>query len=253
MASLHKKWLLPCLLLLAPLPSLAAAELRIGVADTDAAPIAVLSEDGNTLTGGLARELGMLLAEEMGMKPQFVILARRRVESAVETGKVDIVCNANPDWYSNSSRLNWSREIYPLTERVLSLKNMPAIRQLDDLSGKRIGTQHGYHYPELEYLWSSNRSTRDTEARFDLMFKSLEKRLSDVAIVTEFSYVWWARSHAQEAAAFKLHPLVVSSQPTMCALSSQSPVKLAELNRAVDRLHKNGKLKTMLTHYQAQE
>ncbi|MEN3813019.1 ABC transporter substrate-binding protein, partial [Chromobacterium piscinae] len=91
MASLHKKWLLLCLF-----SSMAQAEpapLRIGVSDTDAAPIAVLSEDGNALTGGLARDLGALLADEMGMKPQFALLARRRVEPSIETGKVDIICN----------------------------------------------------------------------------------------------------------------------------------------------------------------
>ncbi|POZ60855.1 substrate-binding periplasmic protein [Chromobacterium alticapitis] len=251
MPIVNNRWRLLSLALIASAAS--AAPLRIGVADTDAPPIAILSGDGNAITGGLTRDLGGLLAEELGLKPQFVILARKRVEPAIEDGKVDLICNANPDWYSNSARLGWSHEIYPLTERVLSLKGMPPVRQFDDLAGKRIGTQHGYHYPELEYLWTSNRSSRETEARFDLLFKSLEKRLSDVAIVTEFIYVWWARGHAQEASAFKLHPLVVSSQPTMCALSPKSPIKLDQLNRAVDRLHKNGKLKAMLTHYQAQE
>ncbi|AUH53068.1 ABC transporter substrate-binding protein [Chromobacterium sp. ATCC 53434] len=251
MALLHKKCI-GFLLLMATAASQAAA-LRIGVADTDAPPIAVLSEDGNTLNGGLARDLGLLLADEMGMKPQFLLLARRRVEPSIETGKVDLICNANPDWFANSARLNWSHEIYPLTERVLSLKGLPPIRQPDDLAGKHIGTLHGYHYPSLEYLWSSNRSERQTEARFDLMFKSLEKRLSDVAIVTELTYVWWARGHAQEASSFKVHPLVVSSQPTMCALSPQSPVKLDQLNHAIDRLHKNGRLKTMMSRYQLQE
>ncbi|AXE35283.1 substrate-binding periplasmic protein [Chromobacterium phragmitis] len=252
MASLHKKWLLP-LLLFSPLAQAEPSALRIGVSDTDAAPIAVLSEDGAALTGGLARDLGTLLADEMGMKPQFTLLARRRVEPSIETGKVDIICNANPDWYSNSARLGWSHEIYPLVERVLSLKSQPTIRQFDDLAGKRIGTIHGYHYPALEYLWASNRSERTTEARFDLLFKSLEKRLSDAAVVTELTYVWWARGHAQEAANFRIHPLVVSSQPTMCALSLHSPIKLDALNRAIERLHKSGRLKTLMSRYLWQE
>ncbi|MBP4047632.1 substrate-binding periplasmic protein [Chromobacterium violaceum] len=252
MASLHKKWLV-WLVLFSASAQAEPSPLRIGVSDTDAAPIAVLSEDGSTLSGGLARELGVLLADEMGMKPQFTLLARRRVEPAIESGKVDIICNANPDWYSNSARLGWSHETYPLVERVLSLKSQPSLRQLDDLAGKRIGVIHGFHYPALEYLWSANRSERVTEARFDLLPKSLEKRLSDVAIVTELTYVWWARGHTQEAASFKVHPLVVSSQPTMCALSQRSPVKLDALNRAIERLHKSGRLKTLMSHYLWQE
>ncbi|QEL57205.1 substrate-binding periplasmic protein [Chromobacterium paludis] len=251
MAIQNNKWWFSTLLLLAL--SASAAPLRIGVSDSDGPPLAVISEDGNTLNGGLTRDLGALLAAELEMKPEFVILARKRVEPAIESGKVDIVCNANPDWYGNSARLGWSHVIYPLTERVLSPKGLPPIRKFDDLAGKRIGIQHGYHYPELEYLWASNRSSKDTEARFDLLFKSLEKRLSDVAIVTEIIYVWWAHEHTREAASFKLHPLVVSSMPTMCALSPKSPIKLEQLNRAVDKLQKNGKLKTMLTHYLSQE
>nr|WP_199066933.1 transporter substrate-binding domain-containing protein [Chromobacterium sp. ASV5] len=251
MASLHKKWLFLWLMAIST-RSPAAAELKIGVADADAPPIAVLSDNGNSLQGGLARELGELLAAELDLAPNFVLLARKRVEMSVENGRVDLICNANPGWFSNASRLQWSHEIYPQVEKALSLAGRPPIRELAELSSLRISVIRGYSYPSLEYLWNNNRSERVEEAHFELQLKSLQKRLSDVAIVSELSFAWWARQRPREAAAFRLHPLIVTSLPTMCALSPRSAVKLDAVNRAIDRLQKNGKFKALLARYQWQ-
>lgn len=253
MVSKNKAW---CLLLwgvVASGLSQAAGTLRIGVTDTDAPPIALVSADGQTLKGGLSKELGEALAAEMGLKPQFVLLARKRVETSVESGQINVICNSNPEWFGNAARLGWSHEMYPQIERAISLRNSPDIRQTDDMAGMRIGTIKGYSYPTLEHLWNGNTHTRRVEElRLELLLKGLHKGLIDVTVNSELEYVQWAKANSQEAKEFKVSPAIITRMPTMCAISPRSPYSVEKFNQAIDSMHRNGKLKAILRNYQWQ-
>lgn len=245
-------WL--CLLVF-PLASQAAPPLRIGFSDSDNPPIVVMSDTlPLELKDGLIKELGDQLAAELGTVPDFVMLSRKRIESGLEGGKVDIVCNANPSWFGNADRLGWTRDIYPQTERLVSLKSVPDITSFEQLASgpgvRRISTIHGYSYPTLDTLWVHNKLVRQEEMRHDLMLKSVEKNLADMAVMSELGYVWWARQNPARAAQLKMHPLVTSAVLTMCAVSPASPYTVARLNIALDRLARTGKLKTLLKRYQ---
>jgi ABC-type amino acid transport substrate-binding protein len=252
MVALNKTW--PVLLAGAvlSLQIQAGGILKIGVSDSDAPPIVVLTPDNQALASGLIKELGDALAGELGMKAQYVVIARKRVENTIETGKVNIVCNANPEWYGNATRLGWTREFYPQVERALSLREAPDIRQVDEMVGKRIGTIRGYSYPTLEHLWAVGRTTRVDEPRLDLLVKSLQKKLTDIAISSELELAWWAKSNPQEARAFKQHPLTVTYMPTMCAVAPHSSVSTEKLNQGIEAMRRSGKLKAILKSYEWQ-
>ncbi|WP_337883282.1 substrate-binding periplasmic protein [Chromobacterium haemolyticum] len=252
MAITNKLWLLAGLAATGCGEAWAAGSLRIGVADTDAAPVVMLSPDGEHLRGGLSKDLGEMLAAELGLRPEFTLIARKRVESSIESGRVDIICNANPDWFGNAARLGWTHEIYPQLERPLTLKLPTELRQVGDLAGKRIVTIRGYTYPTLERFWRGSPALHNEEARIELLIKSVQKRLSDVAIVSELEFAAWARAWPQDAAQFKLHSLVVTFMPTMCAVAPHSDIKVAQLNQAIDRLQKSGRIKAVLKTYQWQ-
>lgn len=249
----HKPVLAMVLALGGGLSAQAAAVLRIGVSDSDGPPIVELASDPQQgLVGGLYKELGTALAEELGTTPQFIVVSRKRVEQNIEANKVDIHCNANPLWYGNASRLGWTQELYPQVERLIALRSNHPLRHLDELAGKRIGTTRGYHYPAVEALWASGQATRVDEARIELLMKSLQKKLIDVAIHSELEFAYWARSYPFEARKLEMLPVVVSTMPTMCAVAPTSRYSVTELNQAIARLHKSGKLKTILKAYQWQ-
>lgn len=227
----------------------AAGALRIGVSDSDAPPIVILSPDNQLLQPSLTKNLLDPLAAELGMKPAYTVIARKRIENALETGKVDIICNANPEWYANASRLGWTREFYPQIERVISLKDVADIRQVDDMAGRRIGTIRGYSYPGLEHLWAAGRTARVDESRLDFLVKSLQKHLTDVAISSELEVAWWAKSNPQEAKLLKQHPVTISYMPTMCAVSPHSTVSVERLNQGIEALKRSGKINAVLKSY----
>ncbi|WP_229804577.1 substrate-binding periplasmic protein [Paludibacterium paludis] len=235
-------------MLFASSAAVAGGTLRIGVADSDGPPIAEFT--GQKLSGGLTLDIGTALARAMQMTPEFVIISRRRVEPSIESGKVHIICNANPAWFSNADKLQWSQEIYPQIERLASLKPMPDLRDRAQLAGKRIGTIRGYNYPSLDSLFAQGRAIRQDEAHLELELKAILKSLSDVAVVSELEFAFWAKSRPASAARLKLHPMIVTSMPTMCAAAPDAPFPVDQLNQAIEQLQKSGQLKTLLKNYQ---
>lgn len=222
--------------------------LRFGVADSDGPPIAVLS--GNTLVSGLSRDLGMALAETLRQRAVFVVISRKRVEWALESGAVDVVCNANPAWYEDAGALGWTQPLYPQVERVATLASARPVRQVGDLAGRRIGTIRGYTYPQIEPLWANGKAVRSTEDRLALMMKSLHSRVTDAAIVSELEFGVWARANPAAAGKTSLQPYIVSSNPTRCAVSPRSKTPVPELNKAIGQLRSQGRLRAILHVYE---
>lgn len=248
-AFIHKPHIAYCLALLSlSLATWAQDPLRIGVADSDGAPIAIIEH--NTLKSGLSRDIGLALGQALGRNVRFVVVSRKRVEWALEHGQVDIVCNANPAWFDDAAQLGWTREIYPQRERIATVRNAAPINGIDDLVGKRISTIRGYNYPALEPLWASGRASRSTEYRLNLMLKAVASHVADAAVVSELEYGVWASAHRAAAQQFTLSHFQLTSTPTMCAVSPGSRVRLVQLNQAIERLQQQGAFKTMLRAYQ---
>jgi ABC-type amino acid transport substrate-binding protein len=232
----------------------ADAPLRIGVSDSDAPPIVILGKGPNKgMISGLSRDLGDGLAHALGRRAEYTVLSRNRVENSIETGKVDIVCNANPKWYGNADRLGWTREFYPQIERLISLKGEADINSVDQLEGKRIGTILGYHYASLDPMWEAKRAIRVNDTRIDLLMRALQVKITDVAIDSELEFAAWAKANPHEARALKMHPMVFTSMPTMCAVSPKTTVSVKELDRGIEKMDKSGQIKEILKRYQWRE
>ncbi len=227
----------------------AAPALRIGVADSDSAPIVVLA--GSQLVGGLSKELGEELGRTLKAPVEFIVVSRKRVELAIDSGSIDIVCNTNPAWYVGASRVGWTREFYPQVERVMSLKPHPrTINSIDELTGQRIGVIGGYHYSAVEPLWQGQRATRVNQPRLPLLMRALQTGMVDVVINSELEMSAWARANPAQAANLRLHPLVVSSMPTRCAVSPGSRYSESRLDQAIAEMEQNGSIRRILDRYE---
>ncbi|MFC3626683.1 substrate-binding periplasmic protein [Vogesella amnigena] len=227
-----------------------AAELRVGVAESDAPPIVVLNAS-RQLAPSLSYDLGQALAAELGVRAQFRLLSRNRVEPSVEGSEVDIICNANPAWFGNAARLGWTRDVYPQVERVVTSNTLP--RQIAanlDMAGLRVGVIRGYHYPELEKLWQDGRATRVDHQRLDSVLKALALGAVDAAISSELELAGWARDNAAAAQRIKMQPWVVSTRPTYCAVAPKARHSLARLDRAIASLERKGEILRILQRYQ---
>lgn len=240
---------IPCLLLLASPALLATPLLRVGVSESDAAPIVVLDAK-RELASGLSKELGEALARTLGTRAEFVVLSRNRVEPALQAAKVDLVCNSNPAWFANSQRYGWSRDFYPQIERVVTLNNHPrTIRSSDDLAALRLGVIRGYHYPVLEPLWQSHRAERANHPHLDSSLKALGLGMVDAVISSELELAAWVKLNPQAGKQLRMQPWVVSTLQTQCAVAPGGQYSVAALDQAIARLEKQGDIQRILQRY----
>lgn len=226
----------------------ASPVVRFTLAESDGPPMVIL--DNNHLAGGLLKELGDAIAHELNAKAEYSVVSRGRVELLIEQKNLFIACNTNPKWYIHSSETEWTEELYPQIERLVSKNTVSDIRSADDLKGKKIATIYGYSYPEIiSHLWYTNQAVRIQSLRLEAIMNRLLRNVSDVAIVSELEFSYWAEKNPISAASLKLHPYIVSKIPTMCAVSEGSDFSADDLNKAIDRLKANGKLNSILKRY----
>ncbi len=237
--------LLAVVCFLASSMAFAKETLHVGMANSDGPPIILMTN--NQVTGGLWKEIGQALAHELGTNATFSVFPRKRIEPLLEGGRIHITCNANPVWFTHPHQLNWTTEIYPQVERLISLASVPDIHQLRALKGKKISIIRGYSYPTVSYLWTSNHI--HTEPRPEQMIRAVQKGLTDLAIVSELEFTYWAKLYPNEVKMLKVHPIIVTSRPTMCAVAKNSPVTAIQMNQAITRLQQKGRLSAILKSY----
>jgi ABC-type amino acid transport substrate-binding protein len=238
-----------CLLALASCTAQAAAPLRVGVSDSDAAPIVVLNAQ-RELASGLSKDLGEALAKALDTRPSFVVLSRNRVEPALQSSKVDLICNSNPAWFVNGDRYGWTRDFYPQIERIVTLKNHPrTINGLDDLAALRIGVIRGYHYPTLEPLWQNQTAQRANHPHMDSSLKALGLGMVDAVVSSELELTAWAKQNPQLGKQIRMQPWVVSTLQTKCAVAPDSQFSVDAVDQAIAKLEKKGEINRILQTY----
>jgi ABC-type amino acid transport substrate-binding protein len=238
-----------CLFALASCTAQAAPLLRIGVSDSDAAPIVVLNAR-RELASGLSKDLGEALARALDTHPGFVVLSRNRVEPALQSSKIDIICNSNPAWFASSDRYGWTRDVYPQIERIVTLKNHPrAINSVDDLAALRIGVIRGYRYPTLETVWQNQTAQRAIHPHVDSSLKALSLNMVDAVVSSELELAAWAKLNPAQSKQIHMQPWIVSAMPTRCAVAPDSPFSVNALDQAIAKLEKKGEINRIMQVY----
>ena len=144
-----KKWIALLLaLLLAAIAALALAEgEKDALAEIRERGTLVIGTEGNwspwtyhdeadTLTG-FDVEIGTLIAEGLGVKPDFKEAAWESLLAGVETGRFDIICNGVGFTPVRAEKYAFS-DSYAYTTAVLVVrKDNEDIKTLDDLKGKK--------------------------------------------------------------------------------------------------------------------
>lgn len=221
------------IVILSTIASLANATvtLRIGVPEPTYPPIAIIS--GNRLVGGYLYSIGTQIADSLNATPEFFVIPTKRVETLLNSDAIHLVCHLNPAWLKAPDTLGWTHAIYQISGRIISLRNIPDIHTIYDLSGKRISTVRGYTYPSLAYLWKKHKATRVDEKNIDQMLRAVKHRIADVAIVPDMEFGAWVERHPHDHPFYKTHPIILGTKPTMCAVSPYSPFSVAQLNEAI--------------------
>ncbi|NGZ88076.1 amino acid ABC transporter substrate-binding protein [Duganella sp. SAP-35] len=202
-----------------------------------------LFRDGR-LVAGMHQDLGVALAGKLGRGATFLPLPRKRIALALESGQADLICLYLPPWLPGATQ--WSRGFFPMTEVVVSDTSVPQPRRLKDLSGQPVATVLGYYYPELEQAMGAGFIRDDGHSSSGNLRKMAAGRLHH-AITQQSTLDYYLKVGEK----LSLHPpLVVKTYMAQCAVSPRGQVGLAEVNKAISGVVKDGELARIIASYQ---
>lgn len=229
------------LLLLLPL-SPQAGELVILVDTATEMPMARVEKF--RLVDGMHRDVGVALAKALGREPRFLMLPRMRIDGALESGDADILCDYIPGWIKGD--FAWSQPFLPHVEVVISNRTAERPRTIADLAGQPLGTVFGFAYPDLERALGKGFVRADGPSS-DLNLRKLSLgRLQHM--VTIKGFIDYRLKLGEPA--LSLHPqLVVNSQMTSCAVSPKGHVTVAQVDRAVAQVVREGAVAAITARY----
>jgi polar amino acid transport system substrate-binding protein len=196
------------------------------------------------LLGGIHRDLAEALAYRMGRKLETIVLPRKRIGLALESGRADMICLYKPEWLPGPYQ--WTQAFFPHAELVLTAHSAPAPQSLADLSGRPIGTVLGFEYPDLEQALGAGFVREDGPSNLTNLRKLAAGRVQHVATIKYF-YDYQQRQREP----IKVHPpLLVKQYLTRCAVSQKGRVSLADVDAVLTQLVRDGVIAKILATYQ---
>lgn len=246
-----------CLLLLSACFGQAGAEgiktlnvlsppLKAAVSDTNAVPFAIFSSSG-LLSGGMAKDILDLVAQELRSPVQYLDIPRARLEPWLVAGEAEVGCFLNPDWVSQPQRFDWTDTLFFSRQLIIRRRDSAAIRGLADLYYKRVGTTFGFIYPELQQAFTERLIVRDDAHSLQSNLKRLAQHRLDAVMAVDLSY-FYLLDREQFDAEFVAEPIWSEPPGVFCAVSQQSPRRQAIL-RAFSRLKAQGVIEQLLQKY----
>ena len=230
-----------CPLLLA-VPTLHAADLVILVDTATEMPMARFERF--RLVEGIHHDIGVALARHMQRTPRFMSLPRKRIARALDQGAADVLCSYVPEWLDGS--YHWTQPFIPIVEVLIADRGAPRPRDITALAGKPIGTVLGYSHPEMVALLGSGFVRADGPTTEANLRKLAAGRIQYA--LTGKSFLDWRLKLGDPPLA--LHPpMMVKSYMGQCAVSPKGRSKVAEVDRAVGAMLRDGTVNTIVARY----
>ncbi|WP_248800549.1 substrate-binding periplasmic protein [Pseudomonas sp. MWU13-2105] len=221
-------------------PAFAApAPLRFAVADSWSMPIIEI-EHGQP-TQGILYDLMTSLAHQVGSPAEFHVLARTRVQTAMERGEIDVRCYAAQSWLPNQSGdYIWSIPFLTQRNLLVSKTKPPATLTLKNLEPQRLGTVLGYSYPALRAQFESARFIRDDARNEEQVLQKLEAGRYAYAISSQWTLDWFNQTRMPDQ---QLHAvLVVQEEAVGCFVRNDPALPVQRILRTLLRMKMSGEI-----------
>ncbi len=225
--------------------------ITYGMNDNNSPPF--LQFDNNTETpiiqGGLFFDLGLEIGRKLKRPIRFMLSPRKRLDSELAEGVIELVCYNTEAWAGSYAKdYNWSIPIFKQSNLIVGLKKTmanPQLKSLKDLKGRTLGTALGFVYPALSPYFKDGRIKReDAISGADNIAKLLSERVQYI-VLNNLEYNYYRKKHSNlQEAPFEIDPINVK-----CASSKKSDLKINDINAAVIKSKKSGRLqKVFLPH-----
>ncbi len=215
-------------------------DIIFGVSNDNAMPLAEFRD--NQLTQGILKDLGDAIALATHHKAKYIVVPRKRLDTALLHGVVDGVCYIRPEWVGTT--LNWSAPVIPNDILLVSSSDMPKPKRLEDVAGKTIGLVLGYKYPELDTIGGNYQ--REDAPNMPLNISKLLAGHVRYAVVDQMTLDYQQKLHPELA---RFARLSITKINASCGFSPHSKIPFDEINRAIQQLASKNAIEEILARY----
>ncbi|MGN8260358.1 substrate-binding periplasmic protein [Pseudomonas sp. SMSB3] len=222
--------------------------LRFSVAESWSMPLVRVVDDQPV--EGLLFDLMQALAREAEVRPQYHVLARLRLQQAMDDGDIDVRCYVSTRWFNDRpGNFVWS---IPLIAQRDVLVGRPGDTQpvvAAQLPTQAIGTVLGYAYDTLEPLFDQGRLLREDSRSQQLALQKLQAGRYQHAVSNELSLRWF---NQQVPPGQRLtQQAVLEEQALGCLVRNDPAVPTQRLLRALVRMKESGQIDRIVQRYGA--
>ena len=226
-----------------------AETLRALISETNTPPFIIDSE--SSATTGLVIDISKEVANQLGWDLEYLTIPRARTEQWLQSDQADLWCFTSPKWVNEPELMLWSEPLYTTVDLLIRKTSTSPFRQLRDLYRKKVGTSRGFHYPELDALFSTGDASRDDALSLKENLQRLQLDRVDVVISDNFSYSYYinANKDSLETQALVADQIGFEAQASYCAISQSNPQKAAAIHQALATIHAHGYIDLWLRQY----
>lgn len=192
--------------------------------------------------GGLYVELGQALAQQLGRRPQWVLLPLVRIEAAAEAGELDLRCHVEAGAARGPEGL--VTPLWALPQVLVGPAGSVALKRSQDLPGAaEIGTVQHQAYPLLDALLGAGQWRRADAPSTDRMLRKLALGRSDYGVASLAELQAYRRE--QPDPALSDWRLELGSSTMYCQVPRQGRIATAELQGVLQALADQGRLEAL--------
>jgi len=235
------------LLLICSGPGYAAeAPLRFSIADSWSMPLVHI--EGDQPKDGFLFDIMQSLARQVGRPAEFHVLARLRVQTALDRGEVDIRCYAAQSWLTNlSGDYIWSLPLMTQRDLLVSTADNAKPIRSDQLDKENIGTVLGYTYPILQHLFDNHQLRREDARSQDQVLQKLAAGRYRYAVANQWSLDWFNRHQPADKQLCGVS--IIEEQAVGCIVRNDPNLPVQRILRTLLRMKMSGEIDQIIARY----
>lgn len=236
------KRLLICLLLACDGPA-DAEELRWGFGPLDGMPYVAVEQQ--QLVGGFTKLLGERVAQRLELSVRFIEAPNNRLEAFLQEGRIQLICNSNPEWMEQASRWHWSVPLYQEEDVLLQHDQQPPFTDLASLHGRTVGTSLGFVYSAALMNAFADGSVRRKDVRdLDTRLHMLARQRLDAVIDMRRPLAY--RLAREPGLPMHVSPWVVQHYAMHCVYGPHLPLAASQLDEVLQSMRDSGEIAALL-------
>ncbi|QCI13725.1 amino acid ABC transporter substrate-binding protein [Pseudomonas putida] len=222
--------------------------LRFSVAESWSMPL--VRVEGGQPVEGMLFDLMQAMAREAGVRPEYHLMARLRLQQAMEDGDIDVRCYVSPQWFNaRPGNFIWSIPLIRQRDLLVGRATDTAPALPEQLPSQAIGTVLGFVYDTLDPLFAKGQLQREDSRNQLLALQKLQAGRYRLAVSNQLSLQWF---NQQVPPAQRLQVIAVLDEQSLgCLVRNDPAIPSQGLLRALVRMRQSGELERIVQRYGA--